>query len=146
MPVGQGSLLFGLARGFHSLLNAGEVQRTPQLIAVQSKACAPIWKEYSTGKFRPSAICEEKTIAEGIRILNPLRAKGVISAIQRSRGDVIAVEEGEILEGWKELGGRGLYVEPTSAVVWPALLKLWDQLQDPIVVILTGTGLKSLDL
>lgn len=145
-PVGQGSLLLGLARGFQSLLKACEIQHLPQLVAVQSKACAPIWKEYSTGKSESSAIHEEKTLAEGIRILNPLRAESVISAIRQSEGDVIAVEEDEILEGWKELGGRGLYVEPTSSVVWPGLLKLWDRLQDPVVVILTGTGLKSLDL
>jgi threonine synthase len=146
MPVGQGSLLLGLAQGFQSLLNAGELQHLPRLIAIQSKACAPIWMEYATGEYGSSAIREEMTLAEGIRILNPLRAESVISAIRNSGGDVIAVEEDEILEGWKELGGRGLYVEPTSSVVWPGLLKLWDRLQEPIVVILTGTGLKSLDL
>ena len=146
MPVGQGTLLLGLARGFQSLLEAGEIQHSPQLVAVQSKACAHIWVEYSTGKSGSSTMREENTVAEGIRILNPLRAEGVISAIRQSEGEVIAVEEDEILEGLKELGRRGFYVEPTSSVVWPGLLKIWDRLQDPVVVILTGTGLKSLDL
>jgi threonine synthase len=40
------------------------------------------------------------------------------------------------------LASLGLYVEPTSAIVWAALSRLVDKLPDPIVVILTGSGLK----
>jgi threonine synthase len=36
-----------------------------------------------------------------------------------------------------------LYVEPTSAVVWAALTRLLDDLPDPVVVVLTGSGYKS---
>jgi threonine synthase len=86
---------------------------------------------------------EGETIAEGIRILNPLRAEGVIATVRETNGFVVAVDEDEILSGWKSLGRSGFYVEPTSAVVWPGILKSLDKLQDPIVTILTGTGLKS---
>jgi threonine synthase len=142
-PVGQGSLLLGLALGFQALLNASVIHHRPQLIAVQAKACAPIWTQLKADKIGLSELSEEKTIAEGIRILNPLRADGVISAIKGSHGDVIVVEEDEILRGREELGRRGFYMEPTSSVVWSGLLKAWDQLHDPVVVMLTGTGLKS---
>ncbi|OGO16672.1 MAG: hypothetical protein A2Z14_01020 [Chloroflexi bacterium RBG_16_48_8] len=142
-PAGQGSLLLGLAQGFQALLNADEIHEKPRLIAVQSKACAPIWAEFKGVKSGLSSRSEGETIAEGIRILNPLRSEGVIASIRNSQGDVIAVAEDEILTGWKEMGRRGFYIEPTSAVVWPGMMNLWDHLQDPIVVILTATGLKS---
>ncbi len=40
------------------------------------------------------------------------------------------------------LARAGLWVEPTSAVVWPALVETLEDLQDPIVAVLTGSGYK----
>jgi threonine synthase len=142
-PVGQGSMLLGLAYGFQSMMQAGRIDSMPQLIAVQAAACAPIWADFKSPEVDKPRIEENETIAEGIRILNPLRKDGVIAAIRKTEGVAVAVEEEEILSGWKALGRLGFYVEPTSAVVWSGLMKSWDQLRDPVVVILTGTGLKS---
>jgi threonine synthase len=144
-PVGQGSLVLGLARGFQALRNAAVIPNLPRLIAVQSKACAPIWAEFQAIKSSLTHSTEGETIAEGIRILNPLRAKGVIASIRHTQGDVVAVGEDDIVAGWEELARRGFYVEPTSAVVWPGLMRCWDQIQGPIVLILTGHGLKFLN-
>jgi threonine synthase len=36
----------------------------------------------------------------------------------------------------------GFYVEPTSAIVWNALEQIAAELPDPVVVALTGSGLK----
>jgi threonine synthase len=143
-PVGQGSMLLGLAYGFQSMMQAGRIDAMPQLIAVQATACAPIWADFESSEADKQHIVEGETIAEGIRILNPLRRDGVIAAIRKSEGVAVAVEEEEILSGWKELGRLGFYVEPTSAVVWSGLMRSWDQLRDPVVIILTGTGLKSI--
>jgi len=142
-PVGQGSLLLGLAHGFQALLDAGVIPSVPRLIAVQSSACAPVWSEFRGEQSASPTMIEGETIAEGIRILNPLRMKGVIASIRNTQGDVVVVGEDEIVEGWKELARRGFYVEPTSAVVWAGLKRIWDHVQDPIVLILTGNGLKS---
>src|SRR3989304_5500942 len=49
----------------------------------------------------------------------------------------------EMEAGWTALGGRGLWVEPTSAVVWPALHNELASLPDPVVAVLTGSGFKS---
>jgi threonine synthase len=146
MPVGQGSLLLGLAQGFQALLNAAVIPNLPRLIAVQSKACAPIWAEFKGMQSVTPTSTEGDTIAEGIRILNPLRAKGVIASISNTQGDVLIVEEDEIFAGWQALAQKGFYVEPTSAVVWTGMKRLWDQVQEPVVLILTGNGLKSANL
>ena len=142
-PVGQGSMVLGLAMGFTALMNSGWINRMPQLVAVQAEACAPIWSDLHSQHTDDGEIVEGSTMAEGIRILNPLRKESVIDSIRETEGLVVAVGEEEIHSGWKALGRKGFYVEPTSAVVWPGILKSWDQLQEPIVAILTGSGLKS---
>jgi threonine synthase len=143
MPVGQGSLILGLDLGFRALLKAGRVKRLPQLIGVQARACAPIWNRLHLGSSDLGEVMEGNTMAEGIRTQHPLRLERVLQVVERSKGDVVAVEEGAILDGFRQLATRGLYVEPTSAVVWPALMALWEKICDPVVVILSGSGLKS---
>jgi threonine synthase len=64
-------------------------------------------------------------------------------AIERgSGGTVVAVDEPAIAEGEAELNRLGFYIEPTSAVVWGALTATLGSLPDPVVIVLTGSGLK----
>ena len=95
-----------------------------------------------TGAYEDEQVQEGETIAEGIRIAKPLRGDQVIDAVQKSGGTVLAVQEEDILPGRDELARRGMHVEPTSAVVWPALINHLEQLREPVVVVLTGSGLK----
>lgn len=141
-PVGQGGLLLGLSLGFRALLMSGIISRMPELIGVQTQQCAPLWMAYQFGRVDPGIIEEGKTIAEGIRIAQPIRSDNILSAIRASQGRIIAVAEKDILPGRDQLARRGFYVEPTSAVVWPAITALKDEIRDPIIVILTGAGYK----
>lgn len=143
MPVGQGTLLLGLQRGFQSLKAGGLIERLPQMIGVQARACAPLWSVFHGGAAGLTWISEGETQAEGIRILQPLRGNDVLKAVEESGGTMLVVEEQSISEGRDALGRKGLYVEPTSAVIWPALLEILEDSRDPIVAILTGSGLKS---
>ena len=112
------------------------------MVGVQARACAPLWTAAKFGKSGLDLVDEGNTIAEGIRIRYPLRGNQVLEAVQSSQGSFAAVNEEEIIPARDELAARGFYVEPTSAVVWPALIELMDKLSDPIVVVLTGSGLK----
>lgn len=142
-PVGQGSLFLGLHRGFIALREAGIIEDLPQLVGVQALACAPIWAVYSSGAAGLTWMQEGETIAEGIRIFEPLRGDHILKALDESKGFMVAVDEAEIIPARDELALQGLYVEPTSAVVWAALKQCLAQLEDPIVLVLTGHGLKS---
>jgi len=53
------------------------------------------------------------------------------------------VDEEDIAVGVKEFAQRGFHIEPTSALVWSALKQCVDDCEGPIVVILTGSGLKQ---
>lgn len=144
-PVGHGSNLLGLARGFRILLNSGLIGTLPRLIAVQARACAPLWALKTHGPGGLGFVTEGETIAEGIRILEPVRGDAALAAVAESGGDILAVDEAAIRAGQSALARLGFYVEPTSAVVWPALSEILKRAgkQDTIAVLLTGSGLKS---
>jgi threonine synthase len=143
LPVGHGTLLLGLWRGFQALREAGAIERVPQLLGVQARACAPLWAVEQAGAAGLGWVREGETLAEGIRILYPLRGDAVRQAVASSGGRMVAVEEIEIDEGRAALARRGFWVEPTSAVVWPALRREMAGLPDPVVLVLTGSGFKS---
>ena len=87
---------------------------------------------------------EGATVAEGIRVVRPVRGDAVLAAIQDSGGTLLAVEERDILAGQNALAQLGLYVETTSAVVWPVLAGLPTEPSGAeCVVMLTGSGLKN---
>ena len=142
VPAGQGSFLLGISRGFETLIRDDMISKMPQIIGVQSKACAPLWAASQSDTDEIEQTDEGETVAEGIRVSKPLRGKQVLQAVKSSQGWMAAVQEADILPARDELARRGFYVEPTSAVVWPALLEKIDELRDPIVVIFTGSGLK----
>ena len=142
-PVGQGSLVLGVARGFQALMGAGLIRKSPRLYGVQARACAPLWAVHKYGAAGLQWMREGETQAEGIRIVHPVRGDQVLQAIETSGGELLAVEEQQIAAGRDNLARRGFYVEPTSAVVWPALQALGERLEDPVVLILTGSGFKS---
>jgi threonine synthase len=142
-PLGQGTLFLGLHRGFLALRDAGVIKKLPKLVGVQAQACAPIWAVFTAGAAGLGWIQEGTTVAEGIRILHPLRGDAILAALDESDGLMVAVAEQDILPARDQLACQGLYVEPTSAVVWAALPQCLDQIEDPVVLVLTGHGLKS---
>jgi threonine synthase len=140
MPVGQGTLFLGVFRGFKALRRAGVIERLPRMVGVQSHACAPLWSAWS-GTSAPSD--EADTLAEGIRIAEPLRLANLLEAARESVGAFEVVGEDSIRGGLAALAGRGFFVEPTSAVVWPVLESADDRWPGPWVAVLTGSGMKS---
>ncbi len=142
LPVGQGGLLLGMARGFDALRIANSIKEKSLLIGVQAFECAPLWASFTKGKEVKGLIVENQTLAEGVRVANPLRAEAVLQAVAASHGTICAVKENEIIPCRNALARFGFYVEPTSAIVLSALEKTVQNLPDPVVVILTGSGYK----
>jgi threonine synthase len=143
VPAGQGGLLLGLSRGFAALrVTNGTDEKVPKMIGVQARACAPLLAVFTAGQAGLDFVSENPTLAEGVRVRYPLRGDAVLAAVKASGGSMFAADEEDILPGREALAHLGLYVEPTSAIVWPALAQLIGKLPDPVVVILTGSGYK----
>ena len=143
VPVGQGGLLIGVARGFAALKKAGKIENTPSFIGVQARACAPLWSIYIGGIDGLRFATDGSTLAEGVRVWQPIRGDSVLKEIGSSSGKLVAVDEEDIVIGVKEFARRGFHIEPTSALTWSALKQSVGSCEGPIVVILTGSGLKQ---
>ena len=147
-PVGFGSIYLGLYIGFRELYQMGKIQSVPQLLGVQPTACSPIYHAYQNRSTTISRMIQTATtLAEGITSELPIRTRMLMEAIDYTNGAFTTVDDNQIVEGLKILADKGLYVEPTSAVV----LRAYDKFKydgiigegDLTVSILTGSGLKS---
>ena len=140
-PVGQGTVLIGMAMGFADLVAAGRMERAPRLHGVQSEACAPLVRGAPIG--RPAPVVRQASIADGIRIPEPTRAERSYAAVRYSGGRWIAVSEDAIERAWRQAAAAGLLMEPTSAAAIAGARVL--NLPAGAVVIITGSGLKAVE-
>ncbi len=141
VPTGGGSALVGAHRGFGALGGA-----LPALVAAQPAACAPI---VAAGPAAEDIAPADpgQTMAEGTRIGAPARSRQILAALRDSGGWAEAVSEAQIERALRELWAQGFYVEPTAAVgaaaCWAFLEREQRRPGGPIVVLLTGSGLKA---
>ncbi len=141
-PVGHGGLLLGIVRGFAALMNAGCIEKIPYYLAVQAAACDPAVRAFQHGLDAIAQANDLPTLAEGVRVRQPVRVRALLEEIPAGRGSFVAVEEDRLASAFRHLARRGYYVEPTSALVWAAIEEHHSKLPQPIVAVLTGLGLK----
>ncbi|NOZ27407.1 MAG: pyridoxal-phosphate dependent enzyme [Chloroflexi bacterium] len=144
-PVGQGTLLLGVWRGFQALLTAGVSDRLPRLVAAQAERCAPLVTAMTAGRKEVEAVPAQSTVAEGIAIVQPVRGRALLAALRESDGIALVATETQISEAQERLARAGLYVEPTSATAAAVLPQIRPYVTpgEIVVVALTGSGLKS---
>jgi threonine synthase len=84
------------------------------------------------------------TIASAIRIAEPVHGEAVATAVGASGGAVVALEDDEILDAWRELAlGEGVLCEPSSAAGLAALGRADLEPGARVVCVVTGHGLKD---
>jgi threonine synthase len=141
-PVGHGSLLYGIILGFLAIATAENISDMPDFIGVQAAVCAPLWAFSQMGPPGLAWATEGETLAEGIRVKSPIRGEALINLMKTVNLKFHATEEENIMHSRDQLAKFGFYVEPTSAVVWDAAEHRKESLREPVVLILTGSGLK----
>lgn len=142
-PVGHGGLLIGIIRGFKALRSAGLIKNVPFWAGIQAEACDPLTQACVSREYSTRPIVIRPSTAEGVCVSNPSQAKSLLVELCGGKGLFHSIREEKILPAVRDLAHRGIYVEPTSALVWAALESIQDDLPDPVVIILTGSGLKS---
>jgi threonine synthase len=135
-------LLLGLVRGFRNLQRAGFIDRVPYAVGVQAAACAPLVAAMQHGLEAMENIAEGQTLAEGVRVRRPVRAEALSREIPAEAGQIVSVPEEKIVPAFHALAQRGIYAEPTSALVWAAFEQLAGKIPEPILLIVSGSGLK----
>lgn len=145
VPVGNGTLLLGVWIGFNDLITAGIIDKVPRIFGVQSRNCAPLYQAYRQNTFSLQNFNPSPTLAEGIAIAEPIRAKQILRAVRETGGALVAVTEPEIKDALITMHNQGFYIEPTAAATIAAisnLIQTHPEIKDWVSVF-TGHGLKS---
>jgi len=114
----------------------------PRLLGAQAAGVAPMTErlhgDHSTGS---------NDAADGIQIVDPVESERILTAIDKTDGDVIAVSEAELETELQQLHRRGFYTEPTCAVAPAVDRRFREQGRiddgDAVGILLTGSGFKS---
>lgn len=147
-PMGNGTLMAALYKGYFELNKIGLANKVPQLIGVQIKNSAPIGQAVLKNKDYITLRQAPESVAEGIIARESYDSPKAVRAIKESGGYVIEVTDREIKYALKKIiKTESLIPEPTSAVVYAALnkLKLKNEANKKIVCIQTGSGTKNLE-
>lgn len=141
-PVGHGGLLYGVMLGFEALHSAGLVPYLPYYVGVQADACAPAVEAYRAGSLEIFEVTPGLTLAEGASVAQPMRAGQILRRMLDGGGRMVSVSEQHLVQAYNLAARQGIFVEPTACLPLAALRDDKIELVEPVVSILTGSGLK----
>ncbi len=143
-PIGNGSLILGSFKGFSEMKALGWIETMPRLVGIQVASHAPVYSRVTGKRAEPR---EERTIAKGIAVHEPVRLAQVADAILATSGTVVVIGDDQIRVAQRDLARAGFLVEPTSAAVLAGHREWKDnggEAERPLLP-LTGWGLKDMD-
>lgn len=148
VPVGCGTNLAAIYKGFKELVELNVIDRLPRFIGVQPDTVPTVveaWRQ-KMNKFVP--VEKISTIASAVGIGTPLDDVKVLSALYDSRGYAESASEQAIITAQQMLGNEeSLFVEPSAALPVAVLEKLVQKnvvkKDDVVVAVITGNGLKD---
>jgi threonine synthase len=151
VPIGSGSLLTKVRKGFEELHAVGLLDEAPEVrvSGAQATGCSPVATAFTeqSDTIRP---VKPSTIAKSLAIGNPADGYYALDAIRSSGGAAVAVTDDEIVDGIRLLARtEGIFGETAAGVTIATLARLAaDGVVRPderVVAFITGHGLKTLD-
>ena len=148
VPVGDGVILSGVAKGFADLKTAGLTDRVPRLVAVQPEGSAAIARAWAAGADDAKPVRGAHSIADSLTVEAPRNARLCLRDIRESGGGAVTVSDSDIVAAIPILAScSGVFAEPAAAATLAGLeAALSDGLVDrteSVVLLVTGNGLKD---
>lgn len=147
-PVGCGTNLSAIWKGFVELKKMGLVETLPHLIAVQPYGCNVVTRAFNNHKKNFTPMEKPSTICSAVAAGNPLDGKKVLKALYESKGRAVELNDEEVLEMEQLIAKEeAIFVEPSGALSMAAVKKLSDKKffkpGETVVCVATGNGLKD---
>ena len=157
VPVGSGSQLCKIAKGFDELARVGLVApgggpagaERVRVSGAQAVGCAPVATAFAEGSdyVRP---VKPTTIAKSIAIGNPADGVYALDVVRASGGAVESATDDEVIEAIRLLARtEGIFAETAGGVTIAVLAKLAAsgviRPDEQVVAMVTGNGMKTLD-
>lgn len=148
VPVGCGTNLAGIWKGFYEFHQLGLIDRLPKMIGVQPEGCDTICAAFKNGAKRFTKVDKPKTIASAVGIGVPQDDIKCFRALKDSHGTTATVSDRQILEAQKMMSREeSIFTEPSGAIPIAAIAGLLKagviMPNDTVVCVATGTGLKD---
>lgn len=146
VSVGDGNIISGIHKGFKDLLALGWIDAVPRIFGVQAEGSAAIANAFlaNTEKITPVSA---QTLADSISVDLPRDGVRAVRAASQTGGSYLLVSDAEILAAIAALGKAGIFAEPAGATSYAGLVKAvqdsWIGVDDPVLVLNTGSGLKD---
>ena len=148
VPVGDGCIIAGVAKGFSDLLEAGLIEKMPRMICCQSEQSAAISNSVELGDYSEF---DATTRADSISVGLPANGRMAGEYVKASKGWCVRVSDEDILSSQIDLTSKaGVLAEPAAACAWAAFKKDKEKLKKEVgedalaVVLLTGSGFKDM--
>ncbi|MCS5640638.1 MAG: threonine synthase [Candidatus Marinimicrobia bacterium] len=151
-PTGGGTGIIGMWKAFDEMEKLGWIgSHRPKMISVQSEGCAPIIHAFEQGKDTADFFENPETSALGLRVPAAIGDFLILKAIRESNGYALTVSDKELMDNVKMIGKHeGIFSSPEGGATVATLPKLLDlgviNSKDRIVLFITGSGLKYVDL
>lgn len=149
VPVGGGGTIAAIHRGFEHLRQMGQIARLPKLFAVVPSRYNALQVSLNQGIESAECYFSMPSPAGGPTILNkiahdhPPDGVEALRALRVSRGGVVCFDDEEAKQAVAQIGAAdGLYFEPSTAIVLPAMKQLFEagSLRPGDIVVALGCG------
>jgi threonine synthase len=149
IPVGNLGNISALHKGFRLMMDLGLINRMPRLVAAQAAKANPFYESYKIGFKEKISVTAQDTLANAIRIGDPVSYAKAERAIVETDGIVEQATENELAAAAAHADLTGMFTCPHTGVALAVLTKLIKrgviQSTDKTVVISTAHGLKFTD-
>jgi threonine synthase len=146
IPVGNLGNISALHKGFQLMMDLKLIDRMPRLVAAQAAAANPFYESYKRGFKDKISVTAKDTLANAIRIGDPVSYSKAVKAIVETHGIVEQATEQELAEAAAHADMTGMLTCPHTGVALAVLKKLVAKgvisPADKTVVISTAHGLK----
>ncbi len=150
VPTSAGGHIRGLFKGWLELHECHLIEALPRMILVQPSSNAPLAEALKHRSPEPIPFPPAQTFATALTSNHPPGGRDLLEVALRHEWVPATVTEEEIVEGWQVAARSGLWLEPSSALVFPALRKLVQRKRlardATVVAVLTGAGIKDTKL
>jgi threonine synthase len=147
VSVGDGNIISGVHKGFKELHQLGWLDKIPRIFGIQAEGSAAIANAFQSGTEQIVPVAAT-TLADSISVDLPRDGVRAVRAASQTGGAYLTVSDDEILAAIANLGKVGIFAEPAGATAYAGLAKALEngyiELEDPVIVLNTGSGLKDI--
>jgi threonine synthase len=149
IPGGNLGNVSALGAGFLLMHDLGLISTLPRIAVAQAERANPLYLAYQRGFDQLEPVYARETLANAIRIGNPVSYPRAVRTLRRFNGVVEQASEGELAEAAARADLTGMFNDPHTGVALAVLEKLVANgtisPEQRTVVISTANGLKFTD-